>query len=166
MALPLGVEGPVQAEVFTVFLDSETVWLTGPCGADPWLIETDHSEHPLEVVRRIVERELESVWLVHSTSWRWAAGAVTLSFVVVIGSDGVGNMAKVAIDRAVLARGSAKAAPDQIAFPQVLEHGLRHLAWLALEDEVVRTTLTDDWREVLSGYVPEPFRQLEIGSIE
>jgi len=42
----------------------------------------------------------------------------------------------------------------------VLEHGLRHLAWLAVEDEVVRTTLDDDWKRLLTDYVPEPFRHL------
>lgn len=41
-----------------------------------------------------------------------------------------------------------------------MEHGLRHLAWLARDDEVVRATLSDQWRAVLDGYVPEPFRHL------
>jgi hypothetical protein len=54
----------------------------------------------------------------------------------------------------------APRAPTRIAHEQVLEHGLRHLAWLAREDEVVRGTLSDDWRRLLETYVPEPFRNL------
>jgi len=42
----------------------------------------------------------------------------------------------------------------------VLEHGLRHLAWLAKEDPVVIATLNDDWKQVLADYRPEPFRNL------
>lgn len=59
------------------------------------------------------------------------------------------------------ARGSSHAAPDVVGTRQVIEHGLRHLAWLAGEDPVVRTTLDDGWHAVLAGYVPEPFRQLQ-----
>ncbi|MDH3251111.1 MAG: hypothetical protein OEQ47_19235 [Acidimicrobiia bacterium] len=51
--------------------------------------------------------------------------------------------------------------PESIDEAQVLEHALRHLAWLAAEDEVVASTLDDGWHEALSHYVPEPFRQLE-----
>jgi hypothetical protein len=40
----------------------------------------------------------------------------------------------------------------------VLEHGLRHLAWLAKDDEVVAERLNPAWRDALAGYVPEPFR--------
>ena len=50
--------------------------------------------------------------------------------------------------------------PAAIAHQQVLEHGLRHLAWLVEDDEVVRSTLGDEWKAVLAGYAPEPFRHL------
>ena len=49
---------------------------------------------------------------------------------------------------------------QQIAYQQLLEHGLRHLAWLVTDDDVVRSTLSDRWKDVLSSYVPEPFRNL------
>jgi hypothetical protein len=42
----------------------------------------------------------------------------------------------------------------------VLEHALRHLAWLAIDDRVVHSTLSEQWQELLKGYVPEPFRHL------
>jgi len=43
---------------------------------------------------------------------------------------------------------------------QVLEHGLRHLSWLAREDPVVQEVLSEEWKAVLAGYVPEPFQHL------
>lgn len=161
MGLPLDVEGPVTAEVFTVARDRDRLLLTGPCGAAPWLIEAGDAEHPLDTVRRIVEQSIPDPILLHSTSWRFERGAVYLTFVTVIDRDAIGGMATSPISRAALARNTAHTAPDAIAYAQVLEHGLRHLAWLAAEDETVRSTLDAGWHEILGGYVPEPFRQFD-----
>lgn len=163
MSLPLDVEGPIRAEIFTLASTDSGLLLTGPCGAAPWLIEVHDREHPLESVRRIVDDVLDDVWLVHSTSWRWEAGALTLTFVVVIGAGSVGDMDAAPVERIDLARGAATAAPTTIGHAQVLEHGLRHLAWLAREDDVVMGALTPEWHDALVGYVPEPFRQLDKG---
>jgi hypothetical protein len=70
------------------------------------------------------------------------------------------DMASADVMRADLARSHATAAPDDIATNQVLEHGLRHLAWLVRDDEVVKAELADGWPDALSGYVPEPFQHL------
>ena len=78
------VEGPVQAEVFVVWLNGDHLELTGPCGAAPWLIELGEVEHPVAVVERIVRDVVGPPVLVHSTSWRRDRSAVVLSFVVVI----------------------------------------------------------------------------------
>lgn len=85
---------------------------------------------------------------------------MVLSFVVVNADDQALELAGLPIGRAELARSGATSAPAAIASAQVLEHGLRHLAWLANEDEVVKRTLSDEWKRVLAGYVPEPFRHL------
>jgi hypothetical protein len=85
---------------------------------------------------------------------------VILSFVVVIDADLVGEMESAPIGRADLARSAATAAPADIAHEQVIEHGLRHLAWLAVDDPVVAAELAGPWRTVLAGYIPEPFRNL------
>ena len=69
-------------------------------------------------------------------------------------------MASVPIRRAELARSEATAAPRDIASEAVVEHGLRHLAWLVLDDPVVASELPPPWRPVLADYVPEPFRAL------
>jgi hypothetical protein len=39
----------------------------------------------------------------------------------------------------------------------VVEHGLRHLAWLVHEDEAIHDALAP-WAEALADYGPEPFR--------
>jgi hypothetical protein len=154
------VEGPVQAEVFVVWLAGDHLELTGPCGAAPWLIELGATDHPVDVVTRIVRDVIGEPLLVHSTSWRRDREAVILSFVVVIDAALVGSMASLPIARSELARGDATAAPREIATSQVVEHGLRHMAWLAQDDPVVAAELPAGWRILLAEYVPEPFRNL------
>jgi hypothetical protein len=85
---------------------------------------------------------------------------VNLPFVVANEPALVGDMATAPIGRTGLARSEATAAPRDIAHEQVIEHGLRHLAWLAVDDPVVRAELSPGWRDALTGYVPEPFRNL------
>ena len=89
-----------------------------------------------------------------------AGPAVILSFVVVIDRELVGRMASVPIERAELARSTATAAPRAIATSAVVEHGLRHLAWLAKDDPVVAAQLPAAWRPLLAEYLPEPFKNL------
>ena len=154
------VEGPVQAEVFVLWLAGDHLELTGPCGPAPWLLELGPTDHPVEVVTRIVRDVVGEPLLVHSTSWRRDRDAVILSFVVAIDGTLVGSMASLPITRSELARGEATAAPREIATTQVVEHGLRHMAWLAKDDPVVAAELPAGWRELLAEYVPEPFRNL------
>lgn len=162
VASPTGpdVEGPVQAEVFVVWLRDGGIQLTGPCGSDPWMLELGATDHPLEVVDRIVRDVIGDPIVVHSTSWRRDRGAVILTFLVVIAAELVGAMATVRVTRVDLARSEATAAPREIAHSQVLEHALRHLAWLIRDDPAVREALPSEWRTALDDYVPEPFRTL------
>ena len=154
------VEGPVRAEIFMIWLNANRMELTGPDGAMPWILQLANGEDPVEAVGRIVSRLVGPPLLVHSTSWRRDGPAVILSFVVVIGPEQASGMASAPIGRAELARSDATRAPSTIAEAQVLEHGLRHLAWLAQDDEVVAERLTDGWHAALATYVPEPFRSL------
>ncbi|HLZ29042.1 MAG TPA: hypothetical protein VKV73_17130, partial [Chloroflexota bacterium] len=129
---------------------SGTPELAGPCGPDPWYVEIGASDDPVEVVTRLSRNLMGDPLLVHSTSWRRARGSVILSFVVVNRDDQAPEFSGIPIVRARLARGGATSAPASIGYAQVLEHGLRHLAWLVGDDEVVRTTLSDDWKKLLS----------------
>jgi hypothetical protein len=123
-------------------------------------------DDPVEVVSRLSRNLMGEPLLVHSTSWRRARGSVILSFVVVNRADQAPELPGIPIGRAELARSGATNAPMAIAHQQVLEHGLRHLAWLVTDDATVRSLLSQEWKQVLSGYVPEPFRHLssEAGS--
>jgi hypothetical protein len=157
---PLDTEGPVQAEVFVVRLNGASPELAGPCGPAPWYIEVGHDDDPVEVVGRLARNLMGEPLLVHSTSWRRARGSVILSFIVVNRQDQAPEMAGIPIGRADLARSSAARAPVAIAHQQVLEHGLRHLAWLVIDDATVRSVLSEAWKHALAAYVPEPFRHL------
>jgi hypothetical protein len=154
------IEGPVLGEVFVVFADATGVHLSGPCGPTGWGIEVAAGDDPMIVVHEVVRRVLGDPILLHSTSWRRAKTGVMLSFLAVVSPSQVESFEAVGVGRSELARGSESAAPTAIAEAQVLEHALRHLSWLAKDDEVVARALDDDWRAALEGYVPEPFRAL------
>jgi hypothetical protein len=154
------VEGPVRAEVFLVTLDGERLELTGPDGPVPWILQLAEGEDPVEAVERIVSGLVGTPKLVHSTSWRRDGVAVILSFVVVIDAEQRSAMPGRPIGRSELARSEATRAPSSIGQQQVLEHALRHLAWLAKDDPVVARELSEGWHRALADYVPEPFRHL------
>jgi hypothetical protein len=158
--LILDVGGPVLAEVFVVRAAEDQLLLTGPCGAAPWHLEVAAGDDPMPVVREVVGRVLGPPLLLHSTSWRRDKGAVMLSFLAVVRADQVDRLAAAPVVRTELARNTADAAPEQVAYQQVLEHALRHLAWLVEDDPVVSETLDETWRRHLAPYVPEPFRVL------
>ena len=145
-----------------VWLNGERLELAGPDGSVPWMLQLDEAEHPVSVVERIVSGLVGPPMLVHSTSWRRDGSAVILSFFVVIGPAQAEPMASAPIRRTDLARSGATVAPASIGSTQVLEHGLRHLAWLAADDAVVAGRLPDGWHRALGAYVPEPFRSLPI----
>jgi hypothetical protein len=157
---PWDVEGPVRAEIFLVWLNEDRLELTGPDGPVPWIVQLDDVEHPVAAVERVVNGLVGEPLLVHSTSWRREGPAVLLSFVAVIGPEQAHGMASEPIQRSELARSAATSAPATIAHGQVLEHGLRHLAWLAEDDGVVAGRLSPAWRRAMADYVPEPFRSL------
>lgn len=157
---PWGTAGPVQAEVFVLRMSSGGIELTGPCGADAWYIESHDDDDPMEVVTRLATNLMGPPLLVHSTSWRRGRGGVLLSFVVVLADGQAVELAGVPVSRAELARNTATAAAASVSATQVVEHALRHLAWLSQDDEAVKANLSPAWLRALTGYAPEPFRHL------
>ena len=155
-----GVEGPVQAEAFVLYLESTGVALTGPCGAEPWYIDLADGDDPVETVTRLVRANVGEPVVVHSTSWRAARDGVILSFAVVIDAETAAAFESTPIGRAELARSEATKAPASIQTNQVVEHALRHLAWLAKDDPIVAERLPADWKRALDDYEPQPFRNL------
>ena len=153
-------EGPVQAEVFVLRLRAGALEMVGPCGPQPWYMEVAAEQDPVEVVTRLTRSNLAPPAMVHSTSWRTARGGVVLSFVAVMPDEFDPAQPGVPVARAELARSAATEAPGAIQAAQVIEHALRHLAWLAEDDPVAGETLSEGWKTLLAGYRPEPFRHL------
>jgi hypothetical protein len=151
---------PVRAEIFVIWLDGDRIKLTGPAGAQPWILAIDAGCHPAELVEQAVRDRIGEPLLLHSTSWRHEDAAVTLSFVAVMERSHVEGMASRPIRRSELARADATEPPDEVDPDAVVEHALRHLAWLVQDDPVVRDRLPDRWKAALASYVPEPFRNL------
>jgi hypothetical protein len=151
------VDGPVQAELLVLVLKDGVPHLSGPCGPEPWYVEVSQGGDPMATADRLARANLGDPVLVHSTSWRTARGGVILSFVVVMDSL---DLPSTPVLRAELARGGATSAPTEISAAPVVEHGLRHLAWLVQDDPVVAEELSPEWHELLATYVPEPFRPL------
>ncbi|MFI5282089.1 MAG: hypothetical protein ACHQ0J_03055 [Candidatus Dormibacterales bacterium] len=146
--------------MFVLRVHSGAPELAGPCGPEPWYLEVGDGEDPVEVVARLATNLMGPPLLVHSTSWRRARGGVVLSFVVINSEGQAPELPGIPIKRTALARSSATQAAPAIAAEQVLEHGLRHLAWLAADDPTVRSNLSIEWHRLLQGYVPEPFRHM------
>jgi hypothetical protein len=96
--------------------------------------------------------------VLHSTSWRHAGPEAILTYLAVVAPGSVPeSWLKAGVERVQLARGDATAPPPAIGVSQVLEHALRHLAWLVKDDREIAAALPG-WQELLGGYVPEPFR--------
>jgi hypothetical protein len=97
--------------------------------------------------------------VLHSTSWRHDGEHVILTYLAVVEPpvQPNENLASEPVVRVEPARGDATAPPAAIQVAQVLEHALRHLAWLIADDETIGAALPD-WREPLTDYLPEPFK--------
>ena len=97
--------------------------------------------------------------MVHSTSWRVVRQQILLTFLVVVEppKQVPATYEVQLVTRAQLARGRATGPPPDVHLSQVVEHGLRHLAWLLRGDEAIHEALAD-WSRTLSEYEPEPFR--------
>jgi len=146
--------------VFVVRMRGDRLELTGPCGPDAWYIESHDEDDPMEIVKRLSTNLMGPPLLVHSTSWRRGKGGVLLSFLVVLDENQAADLAGVPITRAELARNSATEAAKSISANQVVEHALRHMAWLSQDGAAVKAALSPAWLALLAGYVPEPFRHI------
>ena len=153
------VQGPVQAEIMVLAVYGGKLVLTGPCGgAAPWYVEVAKGADPLQTVTAITKVNVGDPALVHSTSWRRAHGGVVLTFIAVVDAADVGTLSRMKVERSELIRGEATSA--LVPAEAVIEHGLRHLAWLTQDDPVIAAALPAGWLSTLNGYIPEPFRRL------
>ena len=137
------------------------VWLK-PEHADSLRVGLPATAGPGDVVLETLGWYGLTARVAHSTSWRHEQGRVVLSYIAVVeppSSLPPGTLVRTPVARADLARGDATAPPSEIGVAQVIEHALRHLAWLLRDDPAIAEALPD-WAEVLDRYQPEPFRAL------
>jgi hypothetical protein len=149
-------------EIIPVGLDEGKLFWLRPIHAPSLRVGVSKSGEPSQVVLDVVASYELHAQIVHSTSWRYENGRIVLTYVVVVEPPGVlppDSLELAPIQRSDLARGDAMAPPDSITVNAVLEHAVRHLAWLNREDPAIAAELAE-WSGVLDAYAPEPFRAL------
>lgn len=146
-------------EAVVVYLDGDGIRHLYPRGRETLRAPWDPNLDPHEaVVDAVAELGLSPI-MVHSTSWRVVDEQLLLTFLVAVEPPKqIPSTYEIElVTRAELARGRATGPPLQVHLSQVVEHGLRHLAWLIREDDAISQALAS-WVRALSGYEPEPFR--------
>jgi class 3 adenylate cyclase/CRP-like cAMP-binding protein len=156
-------------EILPVFASEGTIRYLRPIGGDSLQIGSGGSHHPNEAVVAALGKYRIEPKAVHSTSWRYERGRLILTYLAVLDGrvEPPQGMSSLDVRRADLARGSATGPPPSIQIDSVVEHALRHLAWLLQDDPAIKRTLGDRWTAILSTYEPEPFRsfgQFEMAS--
>jgi hypothetical protein len=158
--LPWSADFVMQAiEVLPVAARDGRIVSFSPQHADSFVVGWPAGAQPEVVAAGALETLGIKPLVLHSTSWRHAAGEVVLTYLAVVESAGPVPESWVVepVVHTDLARGDATAPPPVIGVGQVLEHALRHLAWLVREDELIAKSLPG-WQALLESYVPEPFR--------
>ena len=141
--------------------DGKLFWLR-PVHALSLRVGISRSAEPSQIVLDVVAWYPLSPRVVHSTSWRYEEGRIVLTYVVVVDPPThlpPNSLELVPVKRSDLARGSSMGPAESITVEAVLEHAVRHLAWLSRDDPAIATVLAD-WSEALEGYHPEPFQAL------
>lgn len=153
--------GGVAIEILIVALNDGDLVKLQPGQADSFIFPWFSGQRPEQTAAQAIELLGLQPLMLHSTSWRHRNDEVVLTYVTVVGPDDELPLFRRAapVSRIELARGDAIAPPESIAIDQVLEHALRHLAWLFTDDAAVFQALSD-WAEILQDYNPEPFRAL------
>lgn len=140
--------------------DGEIISLR-PLHAESFIIGWPAGAKPEEAAARALEQLGMKPIVLHSTSWRHTGGEAVLTYLTVVPpeTESHPDWQAVVVRRTELARGDATAPPPTISVDQVLEHALRHLAWLLADDPAIASSLPE-WPPLLASYVPEPFRSL------
>lgn len=159
-------EMAVDVEVFGLAADEAAPWLVS--GVRPWRsasVPSDsdpHSEVELLLDRVGVKRS--EVRLLHSTSWRADVPRLVLTYVAVLDA-GPAVRARwpqaepITLDVAQQEWGippthAATKPPEEIAVSSVIEHALRHMAFLLETDATAAAALDENWRTHLGELRP------------
>jgi hypothetical protein len=156
----VAVKAPgASLEAVVLYLGVEGICHVSPHGTPTVRSAWDPDLDPHEVIVDAVAGLGLAPIMVHSTSWRILERQVVLSFLVAVEPPrSIPAPYEVElVARVELARGRATGPPAEVHVAHVVEHGLRHLAWLVREDEAIHRALAG-WTRALGEYEPEPFR--------
>lgn len=149
-------------EVLPVGLREDGLFWLKPVNAESLRVGLPRAAKPGDVVLGVLRWYPLAPRVVHSTSWRYEEDRVILTYVAVVEPPArlpPDSLVIFPIGRVDLARGEALAPPTAIGVAQVVEHALRHLAWLVRDDPAISAALRE-WTDALASYRPEPFRAL------
>jgi hypothetical protein len=158
------MDGPAL-EAIVLCLTPEGIRHLAPHGRETVRAGWEPALDPTETIVETVAALGLAPTMAHSTSWRIADQQVLLTFLVVVDApaEPPGAYDSDLVARVELARGHAAGPPPSVHLSQVVEHGLRHLAWLVREDDAIRAAMPG-WTDALAAYAPEPFRAFTHGS--
>jgi hypothetical protein len=156
-----GRAGPV-IEILPVFLKDGEIWWVRPVRGSSLQVAGDGAAHPGDTVVAELARYGVRPAAVHSTSWRYEKARLVVTYLAVLESSAPSaeGLEASEVRRRDLARGTATGPPPGIQIEHVIEHALRHLAWLSRDDPVIKQLLRGGWLQALEAYEPEPFRSL------
>jgi len=151
-------------ELLPIFIDPAggIRWLA-PSGGGSWRADSRAGISPHDLVLDSLRVFGIGPFVAHSTSWRFESTLI-LTYLILLPTLHAAPPAGFEVQHAareLLARGDLAAPPPEIGIAQVLEHALRHLAWLAGDDPAIRGLLGPSWLAALSVYRPEPFRSIQ-----
>ncbi len=94
---------------------------------------------PGDVVVSAADRYGLRPLVVHSTSWRYEGDRLVLTYLAVVSPPEMISeyLTEASVGRSELARGDTLAPPTDIGVAQVIEHALRHLRWLTVDDPAI-----------------------------
>jgi hypothetical protein len=149
-------------ELLPVFPYAGRIFLLRPRDVGSWVVEARARRDPHDVVVSALRLHGLSSRVIHSTSWRLESDRLVLTYLVALSGPppSVSGFERVVVRRVELARAGPYHAPRSIDVGQVVEHGLRHLSWLAADDTDIRDALGPAWLQALTVYRPEPCRML------
>jgi hypothetical protein len=154
--------GAPTLEILVLWADVRGIRRLRPSAGGEVHVDGAPPDHPTLSVRLAVEAMGLVPRFVHSTSWRYQAGRVVLTYVAVVDPPvgSVDDFVDEAVTRANVARSGALEPPRIITMDQVLQHTIQHLAWLIRDDPAAREAL-GPWRPFLDGHRAEPFRAFD-----
>jgi hypothetical protein len=150
-------------EILPLMLVNDDIQYWHPKNAQALTISCIASQHPNEQVESVMKKLGFQPLLIHSTSWRFDQGVLTLTYLVLVNELTMPqqmNLKRSSIEPASIVHGTAIKAPKNIALKSVIYHAITHLSWLSMTDEPVKNQLSQAWKQALKKYIPEPFLQL------